>query len=63
MLVYLRIEVIDRCTSYTAYHVIEDSPSYVWRYTSYSEGFNYFRTHIHRGMIQKGVGSLSLILI
>lgn len=60
MLVYLRIDVYDNLRSYTAFYGIVDSPAYLWRYTNYAEGKNYFRTYAHRSHIQVGHGGLSL---
>lgn len=63
MLVYLRIEIVDGCKSMTAYHTIEESPSYVWRYSNYYEGLNYFRTYMQKARFQKGAGSITLGII
>lgn len=52
MLVYLRIEVVDRCRIYTAYNYVSVSPSYVWRYSNYQEGMNYLRTNVHRSLMR-----------
>ena len=60
MLVYLRIQMLDNCRTYTAYNVLADSPSYIWRYTNYAEGKNFLRTHMHRGLMYGNGDSLSL---
>lgn len=60
MLVYLRIDVVDGLVPYTAYHSIVDSPVYLWRYTNYAEGVNFFRTYVHRSMTQQSLTSMNL---
>lgn len=53
MIVYLRTDIIQGCSSQVAYHCLVISPSYVWRYTNYQEGTNYLRTYIHRGLVRQ----------
>lgn len=60
MLVYLRIDVVDGLVPYTAYYSVVDSPVYLWRYTNYAEGVNFFRTYVHRGVIRQSMIGLNL---
>lgn len=60
MLVYLRIDVLDMCDRYTAFHRIEDSPSYIWRHSNYQEGMNYLRTHVYRSLLKNSGPSMGL---
>lgn len=60
MIVYLRIDLLENCEKITAYHRVENSPSYVWRYTNYQEGTNYFRTHVYRTQFNNSILGMGL---
>jgi hypothetical protein len=60
MLVYLRVDMVDGALTKAAYNSISMTPSYVWRYTNYAEGVNFFRTYIHRGLMYTNGISMSL---
>jgi hypothetical protein len=60
MLVYLRVDMVDDCQSSTAYNSVSMTPSYVWRYTNYAEGVNFFRTYVRRGLVYTNGISMSL---
>jgi hypothetical protein len=63
MLVYLRVDMVDGCKAYTAYHSVSMAPSYIWRYTNYAEGVNFYRTYVHRNLIYNSRISMSLGII
>lgn len=60
MLVYLRVDMVDECSTQIAYNSISMTPSYVWRYTNYAEGVNFFRTYVHRSLLYTNGVSMSL---
>lgn len=60
MLVYLRIDIVDGLVPETAYYSMVDSPVYLWRYSNYAEGVNFFRTYVHRSLVRQSLVSYNL---